>query len=345
MKEGKSLKDLMEALQSNDYHNEDYIAKCQSIRMNTEGKIICQRHEYEPTNHAHGQIAGHLDIPVKYYRRMLDNDPALLADNVNTWLLKNDGSRMLRTNEGNLRAWLSDRYHRIDNYHVFCRALPVLNEQKNIQVVSADVTETRLYIKALFPDIQADVVTGDTVQAGVVISNSEIGMGSLQVSPLVYRLVCRNGMIAQDHNYRRAHIGRKIDEDEDLNLRDETKRLEDEVILMKLEDTITSAAETSFKALVKKMRAAAGTEVAERPVQAVKKLAKSASLGITDEEAEKVLENLLRNGDFTQWGMVNAVTGVANEHPDYERATEFEKLGGEVLELRRDDWKAIAEAA
>ena len=38
---------------------------------------------------------------------------------------------------------------------------------------------------------------GDVVQAGVSISNSETGRGAVSVCPLVYRLVCTNGMCPQ----------------------------------------------------------------------------------------------------------------------------------------------------
>jgi hypothetical protein len=36
-----------------------------------------------------------------------------------------------------------------------------------------------MYIKAICPRIQAEVKKGDIVQAGIAISNSEVGMGSV----------------------------------------------------------------------------------------------------------------------------------------------------------------------
>jgi hypothetical protein len=49
------------------------------------------------------------------------------------------------------------------------------------------------------------------VQAGVVISNSEVGQGTLSVQPLIYRLICRNGLIAADRAMRKTHVGRMSD--------------------------------------------------------------------------------------------------------------------------------------
>ena len=55
--------------------------------------------------------------------------------------------------------------------------------------------------------LQADVTEGDTVQAGVIVSNSEVGMGAVSVQPFVYRLVCSNGMVVTEMGNRRTHTG------------------------------------------------------------------------------------------------------------------------------------------
>ena len=56
---------------------------------------------------------------------------------------------------------------------------------------------------------------GDIVQAGVMISNSEVGLGAVSIQPLVYRLVCTNGMIVNDMGERRHHVGRQAKAVED----------------------------------------------------------------------------------------------------------------------------------
>jgi hypothetical protein len=42
---------------------------------------------------------------------------------------------------------------------------------------------------------------------------------------------------------------------------------------------------------------------------------------------------------------VNAVTHFSEEVEDYDRATEFEALGGKLIELSAPEWKGLAEAA
>ena len=43
--------------------------------------------------------------------------------------------------------------------------------------------------------------------------------------------------------------------------------------------------------------------------------------------------------------MVNAVTHYLQDVEDYDRATEFEALGGKLIELAPNDWKELAQAA
>lgn len=43
--------------------------------------------------------------------------------------------------------------------------------------------------------------------------------------------------------------------------------------------------------------------------------------------------------------MLNAFTRTAEDLADYDRATDFERIGGQIIELPANDWKRIAEAA
>ena len=78
--------------------------------------------------YAHRQIAGYLNIPQAYYDLMLDKNPDLLGINVNDWLYRTEDRRLLRTLDGEARAFLSDRYKRIDNYDIAQATLPVILE-------------------------------------------------------------------------------------------------------------------------------------------------------------------------------------------------------------------------
>jgi len=54
---------------------------------------------------------------------------------------------------------------------------------------------------------------------------------------------------------------------------------------------------------------------------------------------------LITGGALTRWGLVNALTRTAEDVETYDRATDFERFGGQVIELPRRDWERIALAA
>jgi hypothetical protein len=148
----------------------------------------------------HHQVASFLDIPMSYYERMRQLTPDLLAQNANAWFQRSPGRRLVRTaldddSRPQVRAFLSDRYRPLDNAQLLEAVLPQLSAQ-GTRIVSAELTEKKLYVKAVTERVTTEVRAGDVVMAGVVISNSEIGFGALAIQPLVYTLKCENGLIA-----------------------------------------------------------------------------------------------------------------------------------------------------
>ena len=57
------------------------------------------------------------------------------------------------------------------------------------------------------------------------------------------------------------------------------------------------------------------------------------------------INHLIKGGDLSGYGLVNAVTRYSQDVEDYDRATEFEALGGKLIELSGREWKGLAEAA
>jgi len=106
---------------------------------------------------AHEQVADYLDIPRKFYSRLREGHPALLDHNVNALLRHQPKRRMVRTLDGKVRAFLSDRYRRLDNDELAQAILPVLGEIPGVQFPSTEITETRLYIKAVAPRVSGEV--------------------------------------------------------------------------------------------------------------------------------------------------------------------------------------------
>lgn len=299
------------------------------------------------TRHAAGQIAEWSGIPRPYWDRMAKEAPALLESNVNHWLAERPAPRMLRTLDGEARAFLSNRYRRIDNLDVAQVVLPVLSDVGDIRIESCELTPSRMYIKAVNRRLEGEVKRGDVVQAGIVISNSEIGSGRVSVQPLIFRLVCMNGMIASDFGVKANHVGSRLDiADETMAaelFRDDTIEADDNAILLKVRDVVRASMEQAgFTRMLDKMREATEQRIPD-PLATIELTAKKFVLA----EAEKagLTKHLIEGGDLSRWGLLNAITRLSQDIPSYDRATELERMGGRVLDLTRDDWKVLAPAA
>ena len=125
---------------------------------------------------AHRQLGTYLGIPQKYYELLRTDAPELLAYNANYWFSQKNELRTLRTIDGCARAFLSNRYRRIDNLDIAGIVLPVLQEMEGMHFESCQLTDSRMYIKVVNTRLEAEVVPGDIVQSGIIISNSEVGL-------------------------------------------------------------------------------------------------------------------------------------------------------------------------
>lgn len=79
------------------------------------------------------------------------------------------------------------------------------------------------------------------------------------------------------------------------------------------------------------------------PVKAIELTARRLNLG--EGEQKSILRHLIEGGDLTRYGVFNAITRAAEDIESYDRATELERAGGQIITLAANDWKVIAEAA
>ena len=354
MKSGRSLVNLAHELERQLATKQDLVVPTSLLRCHTDEGGSCKMMidakdgvgEYGITNLARRQLAEKLKIPFTYFERMRTEQPVLLDRNVNTWLQTDHDRRMIRTLDGQVRAVLSDRYRRLDNYDLAENVLPILQRLTYARFESVELTETKMYLKVVTPRVEYEIAPGDVVQAGIVITNSEVGHGTLSVQPLVYRLVCRNGLIASDRALRKTHVGRILQQEEDVItvFRDDTLAADDKAFFLKVRDVVEAAvSEATFRQVAQKMQKTLDIKLTGDPVKAVEVLANRYTLN--ESERAGVLRHLIVEGDLSAYGLVNAVTHYSHDVEDYDRATEFEALGGKLIELPSSDWKEMAEAA
>lgn len=144
----KEIPELVERLRSERARQKDYMVHHMSTQMITEvrdakestsGALLrIQRKGAEPMalgimEQAHLQIAAKTEIPTNYYRRMLGgshDDRGLMCENVNHWLSKEpQKKRMIRTIDGEVRAFLSSKYRPISHLDLVTQLVQVATNQ------------------------------------------------------------------------------------------------------------------------------------------------------------------------------------------------------------------------
>jgi len=167
------------------------------------------------------------------------------------------------------------------------------------------------------------------VSAGIIISNSETGHGSLSIKPLVYRLVCQNGAIADAYAMRKYHAGRQT-EMEQIEYAKDTIKAEDTAFWLKVRDLVKfSLSEVTFDKIVETMRVSTSLKI-EQPEKAIELVTKKYQ--INDGESKGILNHLILGGDLSSWGLGNAVTRMAQDVSSYDRSTELESIGFEIMQ-------------
>jgi Domain of unknown function (DUF932) len=271
--------------------------------------------------HALSQFASRLGIPVRYARKCLEENPALLAQHANYWLKKldtdtnGDKKWLLRGKNDTLRGVLTDRYSQLDNRFIFDSLKTPLDGGSAVDVKNFDLTSKLLNFRMVFPDLKSNIGTDikrDDVMVGIHIVNSEVGASALRIESCLYRLVCENGMIARVGgsslmNQRHVHLTQKEMENRVADAIDDAIKVGDELV-----DRFARSREVTVK----------------NPLKTLERLAKSQkySNGFTD-----TLKNSFSNeaGD-SAFHIVNALTHASQTLP-FEQRLEVETFAGNVL--------------
>lgn len=373
MRVGKSLIELATEIERQNSTKRDFLVPT------TETEVVVQENVNPSTNlpstdvrlvfgdqsldigkTAHDQIASELQIPAAYYRRMLSEQPSLLADNINVWLNAQPKTRMIRTLDGKARAFLSDSYRPLDNYELASAILPALGEL-NLKLISSEITESRLYIKAIDAAVMEEIPQGAKLGEGhtfvklralhpsVTISNSEIGKGRLRIDQGYFDQFCTNLAIFEKAGFKKNHVGAKYGEfdDEDVYklLTSEAREAGDRALWLQVRDVVKNGFNPeAFAGRVKQITDLQGRQIESDNIPKVIEVT-AKRFDLTEGEGNSILKNLIAGGDLSQFGLLNAITKTAETVSDYDRATEFERIGGKVIELAANDWAVLSKAA
>ena len=368
-----TLTALMMKVQDQAARAADYLAPTNDLQKTTtlDGKpqIIIEASRGEPTKRfdindtAFGQIATHAGIDTRTARRLQSNYPREFDNLTNAIWQKEPTRRMVRTHlasdpmgsstDGTVRAFVSDKFKTFDNVNLLEACLPqLIDNPAQFQVVSADVSEKRLYLRLKsLEQLGTGANVGDHMANGIGFGNSEVGAGSVNVHQLFWTLACTNGMQTQNKT-RSSHITSARDGDQWGLLSDDAKNADNHALELKLRDLVGHySSREAFDDICNQMRMAALDVidgVATDVTDVVNNLGKVMQL--TKKENSDVLNGLMatigQSGfeqarPLSRATLVNAVTAVAHR-ADIDDVDTWQQRGGQVLNMSARDWQRVA---
>ncbi|MDQ2687669.1 MAG: DUF945 domain-containing protein, partial [Armatimonadota bacterium] len=284
---------------------------------------------------AMSQFCQRLGIPTPYFKRC---PPDLKDLQANHWLrfapatddcdhdrggerepdpAAKDETWLLRGRRDRLRGVLSSRYARLDNATLLSALRPLLQSRENrLEVKDFSLSEESLHLRLVDPSISREVLKDDRLFVGFHVSNSEVGVRSVRVDALVWRLVCSNGLIRLVNGrslFHRRHVS-----------------FDPDGFSRSLQTAIAEAV-MEGAGLLERLALAAQVPVPDVPA-AIRSL--SEQWRLSERTQEMVTASLLSETPSQQetvYGLVNAFTSAAH-HLDSEERYRIETLAARLAE-------------
>lgn len=273
---------------------------------------------YNMTKHSIGQLCQKIGMNLTYYMSCFKEKAfSLLDTNMNYWIDNNNKKLLLRTYKDSVRGVLSNRYSFFDTPNII----------ENLDIDNKDFIIKGYYLSPFrfhLRFIQNRAFKGDNdLFGGFTIDSSDVGRSSLLISFFIYKQVCSNGLCLPQIGgscYERRHIGLSYD-----NFHTSFKSAIDNINIYceKAEDLINYSKSNKID-----LRSMTEDDL-ERFITYVSRHT-SLSNNIV---SEKVIPLMKDKYGTTSWGVINAITEVAQEYT-LERRLDIERKAGELATFK-----------
>lgn len=298
----------------------DQVVHVADLRMTPEGHItlpgaLC----YRLNPHARRQLASMLGLRWDKWFQSASGEER--AEEVNRRFQRTPGEKKVRAwadrdgaADGVARAFLAPSFTPIDDARIFERMNTMMRGLLDeYRFTSVRFTDSTTHYTAAH--VEAFDLDGELLHPGFHLRNSEVGASALSLDDHWLRLVCLNGLMVR--------VGGK------RSLYRTHRAIEDDQLAAALVIAVGRLPER-WKGVFEWMRSAKATPV-PHPDDAV-----AAILGDSAEVPKALLEDaqrvVLRDGDLTRFGVVQAITLVAHHsNKDSDVRFAMERLAGDYL--------------
>lgn len=291
----------------------DYKVPANSMRMNEALMIKFDDHELPLSNLATGHLCGKLNVPSRYFNRLVESGNAeLAAENINYWLENPDDKRtfFIRSYAGMVRGVLSGSYSVYDAPEIL-QTIREVFPPENFILKGSYVSSERLHLR-LIENTMLDI-DGEDLYAGITLDSSDVGRSGLSVRFFIWKKVCTNGLVIAKSSgklFRQKHIG--------INHEDFAAGLTEGLQnFYTLRDKIVES--------IKETNAIPVNDDYDELLAEIKDQTK-----LSDQAAEKVINLMQVKYAPTRWGMINGITEVAQEFT-LETRIQLEEIAGNML--------------
>ena len=271
-----------------------------------------------------GQLCTKLGVPTKYMISCANHGyPDLAIDNLNTWIDDFGKDLLFRVYKDKIRGVLSSRYSIFDTPDI----IDVVDDTTRglgLTVKSFFMNEERFHARIIQQDKMN--INGEDLFAGIQIDSSDIGRSTLMVNFFIFKQICTNGLCiskGKANLFTQKHISICSDD-----FREELKQsLKYLPQLIEEYEYIIQRCATQYNILGSKYTSGK-PETDKMLEEFIQKL--KARTKLSDEGANKVVELSNNRYGFSDWGIINSITEVAQDYT-LERRIELEKIAGSML--------------
>lgn len=279
------------------------------------------------------QLASKTNVPKKFIDSLLGSGhwgAELIAHNFNEILHNSNGSKYLIRSIGNeTRAFLSDRYRRIDS-RPLVDAFAAESQNFGLQPFEGFALDTTIRIRGIIPVI-FEPYPGEFIAFGLQWKNSDFGVGGHELGFYSLRPVCLNGAVGESV-LRQVHLGSRLQDDIEYSA--ETYRLDTMANISALRDVVRAALNpANIDLQCEVIRTAHEKKI--NPKEAKEML----QARLTRSDADEVIEaytsadiEMMPAGNSV-YRLSNALSWVANLKRDSEpeKSLELQQFAGEIM--------------
>lgn len=307
----QNFENLLETATNIQERCRDFKVAVNDLRMTNDLKLRFDDQEMPLSPLATGHLCGKLNIPSRYFNRLVESgNKFLAADNVNCWLDGDKRTFFLRGYEDHIRGVLSGSYSVYDAPEILTTVKEVFNPEGFV-LKGSFINEERLHLRLI--ENQMLDIDGEDLYAGITLDSSDVGRSGLNVRFFIWKRICTNGLVIAKSSgrlFRQKHVGITHD-DFATGLEEGLERF------YEIKEAITESIKETSKIPMNKDINDLVEEIKEKT-------------NLSDKAAEKVVELMEVKYAPTRWGLINGITEVAQDFT-LETRIQLEEIAGSML--------------